>query len=120
MMDRRLRYSIILVEVTALPLLFLSLLMVVTGYTLIYPETMPALTFGAINYGTAHRLHTDPVIRTCFTVLAVLHSIGGMFILIEKHAGRPIIKKLIETLILIILVYMGSIVLVIEILTQLR
>lgn len=119
-MDKKLGYSMLLVEATAIPLLFLALLMIVTGYTLVYPEAMSALLFGAINYSIAYRLHTDPVIRTCFTVLAILHSIGGMFILVEKYVRRTVVKKLIEMLVLVILVYIGSIVLAIEILTRIK
>ena len=116
-MGRPSRYSLALIETTSIPLLLLTLVMMVTGYTLAHPETIPTL-LPPIDYSTAQQLHTDPIIRTCYTILATLHSTAGTIMLIEKHVKRKKAKILAETLTVATLAYIASTLLLAEILAH--
>ncbi|MCS7128426.1 MAG: hypothetical protein N3E36_05315 [Sulfolobales archaeon] len=102
-MARYLRYVLLVLEATSLPLLLTTLLLIITGYAIMYPHAYSALTLGALNYANAQRIHTDPVIRLSFTTLALIHGLTGTIILIEKYMKHRLIKELIKSVVIIAL-----------------
>ncbi|WFO76002.1 hypothetical protein J4526_03910 [Desulfurococcaceae archaeon MEX13E-LK6-19] len=104
----------LLIETTSLPLLVLAILMIISGYALVYPHVISGLTFGAMNYSTAHRIHTDPLIRSSFAILALLHSLAGTFLLIEKHVKNKTLKSTLEFIAMTMLLYLLLIIIMAE------
>ncbi len=111
------RIMFLLLETTSLPLLVLALLMIISGYALVYPHVISSLTFGAMNYSTAHRIHTDPLIRSSFAILALLHSLAGTFLLIERYVKHKLLKTITELVVIAILSYLLLVIILIELLT---
>ena len=80
----RQQFYLVLVEVTSLPLLVAVAVLVVSGYILRYPGYAPLLSYGLLSYGDAAYLHAAPLIRISFTLLVLLHSLGGLGLLIVR------------------------------------
>ncbi|MEM1750605.1 MAG: hypothetical protein QXV30_00760 [Desulfurococcaceae archaeon] len=112
-----LKYMLLVLEATSLPLLITTLLLIVTGYAIMYPHAYSALTLNALNYANAQRIHTDPVIRLSFTALALIHGLSGTIILIEKYVKHRLVKEIIKSIVLVAVLALLAIVLAIDFLS---
>lgn len=80
MTPRLLRIALLLVEATSIPLLVLLLLYLLTGYQMLVP--------GFRVFENPRLLHTDRVLRVLTVALALLHSYGGLLLLISRRARK--------------------------------
>ncbi len=86
------------VVLTAPPLLVLAISMILSGYALTAPQTMSK--FFGIGYGEGVVVHSAPLIRFGFVVLALLHGWAGTLMLILPRlirAGRVMLAYVVLT-----------------------
>lgn len=114
-MSGSMKLMVLLVETTSLPLLVLTLVMILSGYGMLYPMLIESLTLGLIGYGEAARIHTNPLIRAGFTLLALIHGLAGSILLVERYVKNPFVKRVIEYGIAFILLYIATTIIIAEI-----
>jgi len=94
------------VMLTAPPLLVLTLAMILSGYALMDPRV--TRKFFGIGYGEGIVVHSAPIIRFGFVLLALLHGWAGTLVLILPRlarAGRTVLAYVSLILLTIILLY---------------
>lgn len=80
------------VEATSIPLAVLMSLYILSAYGLILPELSGYL---GLTYRTSQYIHTHPLLRYLTTILAALHTFGGVMILVRRYIRRDIILAII-------------------------
>ncbi len=104
-----------LVEASSIPLLLLSIVMVLSGYGMLKPWIIEDLTLGILSYSISARIHTDKIIRSSFSILLIIHSITGSYILIDRRIRFKKINYILKALSLIVLLYVLAIIIMCEI-----
>ncbi|WP_457751611.1 hypothetical protein [Thermococcus sp.] len=74
------------VEITSLPLLILTGLMIVTGYASVSPSAEKASIF--VSKSLAIMIHTSPLIRLSLGILLFIHSYTGTILLTSRLKNR--------------------------------
>lgn len=83
------RAALLTVELTSAPLLLLSLVYVLSGYQLLYPD--------ARILPHAKRIHADPLLRATTLLLGYAHSLAGFVIMCERRLARyPRLRTALE------------------------
>ncbi|MBS7607249.1 MAG: hypothetical protein QW502_04965 [Candidatus Bathyarchaeia archaeon] len=82
------RLSLLIVELTSLPLIVLASIYMLSGYQLLNPEVriIPE----------PRRIHTDRFLRILTIFLAYLHAFGGAIIVAERRLRKETLRKIIE------------------------
>ncbi len=93
-MSKKLKLALLIVEATSIPLYVVITIYILTGYQLLfkYVKLIP----------NARAIHTDPLLRTSLVILTYLHSISGLYILINRRVRNKALKTLLEYVVLIV------------------
>jgi len=94
------------VALTAPPLLILTIAMILSGYALMAPQITGR--FFGVGYGEGVIVHSAPLIRFGFVVLASLHGWAGTLVLILPRlvrAGHVLLAYLTFILLSVIILY---------------
>ncbi len=97
---------LILVETTSIPLLFLSIVMILTGYCIVNPRIVSLLTLGLLSLNKAYIIHTDPIIRNSFSILLFIHSLSGSILMINRYIRNVKMKSVTRFLVIILFTYL--------------
>lgn len=95
--SKLLRYALIIVEVTSIPLIVVGLIYLLTGYQMLEPSIEIFMRPRA--------LHTDVLLRVATIALGTLHAYGGLLLLIARRVRKPRTRHflfVITTLLLIL------------------
>ncbi len=106
MLRKYIRYLMIVVEASSIPLLILILLMILSGYGILYPDKIRMLTGGLISDRIAFKIHTDIVIRISIIAILLIHGFTGLLLLSEKYIRNNLMKKIIILCITVVLVFL--------------
>lgn len=90
MNSKLLRYSLLIVEMTSIPLLLLTLIYIITGYQMLTP---------LIVFARPRALHVDRLLRVLFVYLSLAHSYAGLIIMTtRKIRSKKALNFLLITL----------------------
>lgn len=89
---RLVRLSMLMVEVTSLPLILLASIYLLSGYQMLNPE-MKIIP-------EPRKIHADKSLRIISILLAYLHVLGGTTIVVERRLRKEKLRKTIETLLI--------------------
>lgn len=98
-----LKYALILIEFTSIPLLLLGLIYFLTGYQM--------LLVTIHIFPNARIVHTDRFLRVLTLILAVVHSYSGILIITARRVRSILLKKFIiyfATLVIIIFMIIAT------------
>lgn len=90
-----LRISLLIVEITSIPLIILAAVYLISGYQML------ALEVRVIP--EPRRVHVDKFLRILTVLLAYLHAVCGMIIIAERRIRTEIIRRIAEAAAIIIL-----------------
>ena len=107
-----LKISLLLVELTSIPLFILISLYMITAYGMLNPKFIGLIT--GLNYVTSLRIHTDTLLRISCVILTMTHSYGGLTLLVTRRVRNRKIASIIITLVTLIIVTLASIYLIAE------
>jgi len=107
-----LKISLLLVELTSIPLFILISLYMITAYGMLNPKFIGLIT--GLNYVTSLRIHTDTLLRMSCVILTMTHSYGGLTLLVTRRVRNRKIASTIITLVTLIIVTLASIYLIAE------
>lgn len=88
-----------LVEYTSIPLAFCIMLYILSGYGII----SPIFSLVGLTYHVSVRIHTLPLLRFVTAVLTILHTYGGVVLILSRHLKNEKIKELIKLFTLVVL-----------------
>ena len=88
----RAKTALRLVEWTSIPLLFLTGLMLVSGYASTSEGALRASIF--LTRNTAVRIHTSPLIRALLGLLLFTHAYAGTELMTERIKGKALKRGL--------------------------
>ena len=94
--------ALLIVEWTSLPLLFLTGLMMVTGYASTNDAALKASIF--LSRETALRIHTSPLVRALLGALLFLHAYAGTE-LMTRRIKRKTMRVSVEYGVLAFMIY---------------
>ena len=86
-----LRISLILIEITSLPLLVLGLIYLLTGYQM--------LTHSVRLIPRARYLHTDLTLRIILVTMGLIHGYSGLVLMCERRIRNNNLRKIVEIII---------------------
>lgn len=92
-MSKFLRVALAIVEASSLPILVLTIIYILTGYQMLYPN----IYF----FPSSRGIHVDLLLRIIFVVLVYLHSLAGLIIVIERRIKLKAIKEALEYLVIV-------------------
>lgn len=83
-----LRLSLLIVELSSIPLVVLASVYLFSGYQMLAPEVkiIPE----------PRRIHVDRLLRILTVSLAYLHALAGIIIMAERRIRREILRKIVE------------------------
>jgi len=113
---RYLKYILLILEASSIPLLLLITILILSGYGILYPSQIKLLTGELMTEKLAYRIHTDGVIRLLTLILAFIHGYTGLLILIEKYVRTRLLKNVLILITTIIMVYFYSLMIILDIL----
>ncbi len=96
------RTALLLVEWTSIPLLFLTGLMVVTGYASTSEGALRGSLF--LTRDTAVRIHTSETVRALLGILLFLHAYAGTELMAER-IKRRVLRTGLEYVVLGFMIY---------------
>ena len=107
-----LKVSLLLVELTSIPLLILMSIYIITAYGMLNPGFIGLVT--SLNYVTSLRIHTDGFLRIFCVVLTMTHTYGGLVLLITRRIKNRKIAGIIIALMTLIIATLTAICLIAE------
>jgi len=107
-----LKVSLLLVELTSIPLFILMSIYIITAYGMLNPKFIGSIT--GLNYVTSLRIHTDSLLRITCVILTMTHSYGGLTLLITRRIRNRKIADIGITLMTIVIVTLTGIYLIAE------
>mgnify|MGYP000580735432 CR=1 FL=1 len=107
-----LKISLLLVELTSIPLLILMSIYIITAYGMLNPKFIGLIT--SLNYVISLRIHTDSLLRITCVILTMTHSYGGLTLLITRRVRNRKIASTIIMLMTLIIATLTSIYLIAE------
>lgn len=84
----KLKYALLLVEFTSIPLLILGLAYLITGYQLLVPGIQ------LVPY--ARLIHGDRVLRVVLLAFSILHGYAGSLILLHRRVKGKLLRDVLE------------------------
>lgn len=84
MNTKLIRYSLIVVEITSLPLFLLTLIYIITGYQMLTPLVV---------FSKPRILHLDKLLRILYVYLFLMHSYAGLIILTARRVKNKKISN---------------------------
>ncbi|MEM0049300.1 MAG: hypothetical protein QW424_04935 [Candidatus Bathyarchaeia archaeon] len=83
-----LKLSILIVELSSIPLVVLASIYLFSGYQMLAPEVkiIPE----------PRRIHVDRLLRILTVSLAYLHALAGIIIMAERRIKKEILRKIVE------------------------
>jgi hypothetical protein len=94
------RIYLIVLDLTAFPLILGSYLILITGYCLTKSNIIKQLTFGLLDIQTCNILHLEEL-QIIIAILAILHSIAGINVMLERIIKSKSLLQIMETIILV-------------------
>ncbi|MCS7114949.1 MAG: hypothetical protein RMJ15_07385 [Nitrososphaerota archaeon] len=100
------RLSLLIVEFTSIPLLVLASIYLISGYQMLAPQVriIPE----------PRKIHVDSLLRVLTIFLAYLHILGGIIVVVERRLRKEVLKKIIETVAVIVITSLLTFFLIIE------
>ena len=94
--------ALLLVELTSIPLLFLSIIYVLTGYQMLYPEKIHI-------FQNPRAIHTDKDLRISTIVLGLIHASAGIILLCERRIRNRVVRNALEiaTILLLAVIFIA-------------
>lgn len=89
-----------LVEYSSIPLLIGLYILYLSGYGLVTPK-IRWLTFGLLSHRESVILHTG-AFPYMVGIIAILHAVGGLGLMINRHVRDPALRTVLEFLNLLI------------------
>lgn len=84
----KLKYALLLVEFTSIPLLILGLAYLITGYQLLVP--------GIQMVPYARLIHGDKALRVTLVAFSTLHGYAGLLILLHRRVKGKLLRSALE------------------------
>ncbi len=113
-MAKLIKYLVVVNEAFSIPLALLLTLMIISGYGILYPSKIQVLTGGLTMEEAFYHIHTDKIIRLSLTTLLLIHIHTGLIILVEKYVKMRSLKKILQIIISIPLLYIYILLIIIE------
>lgn len=96
----RARIYLLLVEYSSIPLLVGLYFLYLSGYGLV-SRRVRGLTLGLLGYRESVILHTG-ILPYIVGILAILHAVGGLGLMINRHVKDPMLRAVLELVNLLI------------------
>ncbi|MEM2248891.1 MAG: hypothetical protein QXJ46_05190 [Candidatus Bathyarchaeia archaeon] len=98
--------SLLMIELTSLPLIVLASIYLLSGYQMLAPELriIPE----------PRKIHTDKFLRILTIFLMYLHASGGIIVIIERRLRKDVLRDIARTALIVVITLLLIIFLMIE------
>lgn len=110
-MSRVLKYALLLVEFTSVPLAVIGLVYLLTGYQMLLP--------GYHVFPRPRAIHTDRMLRVLLVAFGMVHCYSGLLLLLNRRVRCRRVKGLLEALVTALIILFAALFAYLELLVLL-